>query len=164
MSLKGNRCFLQKVSIGYFAFWGLLAIALQAQTIESELWQLAPKGSKIRGFELPVLSSDGIQSGLIRGREVVIVDRFTAKIVDFTYESTQSAEDHFYLHISEAVYDREKNEVRSDGRVLLRVRDMEISGTGLIWNLSQQKGCLLQEVRVVISQDTFKTNKSEPDV
>jgi hypothetical protein len=134
-------------------FFFSMLCCTDAQSQGGDFWSFASKGARIRGFELPLHNKEGVENGVIRGREAVIIDRFQIRVSDLIYESTPGSEDQVFLRVTEGIYNRENNTLSSDGQVLLKRGKIEISGNGLIWNIQEQRGLIREHASVVISSN-----------
>jgi len=135
----------------------------KAQSSDNDLWSLAPVGGKLRGFELPLHNKEGLETGVIRGREAVILDRFRVRVEDLIYESGSASDKPVFLRISQGIYNRDTNELTSDGFLVLRNGEMEISGSGLTWNIQKKKGSILNNARVAIFSGSAELRKVASD-
>lgn len=153
-----SRCFVKKIlnllvlGAGAVLFALVSAALATAQTTGStgDLWSLAPVGAKIRGFDLPLTNKQGVSTGRLRGSEAVILDRFQVKVSDLVYTSTQTDEPEIYLHLADGIYNRDTEEITTEGKIYLRRDNMEISGNKLTWDLRARRGQIHEDVRVVI--------------
>ncbi len=147
---------LAKKTIALFFVATLILNALtnrlssQQSQLGSDLWNLAPVGAKIRGFDIPLTNAQGKRTGRLRGSEAVILDRFNVKVTDLTYTSDGEDSPEIYLQLSDGLYNRDKEELSSQGSVYLKRDNLEVSGVGLTWDLRTRQGSITKGVRVVI--------------
>jgi len=130
---------------------GIICNCAFSQSRGDDFWSFAPVGAKIKSFELPLFNDEGEQTGVLRGQEAVILDRFHMQVDDLIYESKQENKTRVFLRVLRGVYDRENNTLSSEANVVIQHGEVQLTGKGLNWNISKQKGGIFEDVRVVIN-------------